>query len=175
MTIWINIVVKGWGLQAGSYICDKQCCSQGRNPKDEAKARTHEAEAKALNPRGQGQGQDQGHTFVSSRILEDKACPRGLHHWGVYNHSSRAYYSKRGVQPKYEVQASYGVQSPKMWRSLIMHLAFALSRAELLIYDSMPNVHFSTLSTAKRLYLLVILATNNSLPPVSLYYRPYHN
>jgi len=50
----------------------------GQNPKakDEAKARTLKAKAKALNPRGQ----DQGHAFVSSRILEVKACPRGLHH-----------------------------------------------------------------------------------------------
>jgi len=52
--LWINIIVKG--LQACSYICDKQCCSQGQNPKakDEAKARTIKAKAKALNPWGQG-------------------------------------------------------------------------------------------------------------------------
>jgi len=75
--LWINIIVKGWGLQACSYICDKQCRSQGQNPKDDAKARTLKAKAKAwtlevkakaLNP------QDQGHKFVSSRprpVLED--------------------------------------------------------------------------------------------------------
>jgi len=70
-------------LQACIYICDKQCCSQGQNSKakDETKAWTLEVKAKvkALNPRGQGQ--DQGHKFVSSRILEAKACHRGLHHW----------------------------------------------------------------------------------------------
>jgi len=42
--------------------------------KAEAKAWTLEVKAKALNPRGLGQ--DQGHKFVSSRILEAKACPR---------------------------------------------------------------------------------------------------
>jgi len=44
----MNIIVKGWGLQACSYICDKQSCSQGQNPKakDEAKAWTLEAKTK---------------------------------------------------------------------------------------------------------------------------------
>jgi len=56
----------------------KAKCSQGQNPqaKDEAKAKTLKAKAKArtlevmpkaLNPRDQGQ--DQGHKFLSSRIL----------------------------------------------------------------------------------------------------------
>jgi len=42
-----------------------------------AKAKAWTLNAKVLNPRGQ----DQGHEFVSSRVLEAKACPRGLHHW----------------------------------------------------------------------------------------------
>jgi len=37
---------------------------------------------------------------------------------------------------------------------ILMHLAFALSWAELLIYNSMPDVHFSILYAAKCLYLI---------------------
>jgi len=90
--------------------------------------------------------------------LEQAAQAYCVHIWD----RPRAY-SKRRFQPKCGVQeASCGVQSPKIWSPLLMHLAFALSWSELLIYDSMPNVHFSALSAAKCLYLLVILATNNS-------------
>jgi len=71
------LVVKGWGLQACSFICEKQRCNQGQNPKAKNEAKAWTQKAKTLNP----QGQDQGHKFVSARILEAKACPRGLHHW----------------------------------------------------------------------------------------------
>jgi len=65
MIIWINIVVKGWGLQACSYICDKQRCSQGQNPKakDEAKAMTHKAEAEAWT--------------LEAKTKDTNLCPRG--------------------------------------------------------------------------------------------------
>jgi len=47
-------------------------CSQGQDHRGQGRG----------HPRGQAQdSQGQGHDLLSSRILEAKACPRGLHHW----------------------------------------------------------------------------------------------
>src|SRR5664279_5219464 len=54
-----------------------------------------QGQGQGLEPRGQGQGQ--GHTFLSSRILEAKAWPRGLHHW-FRSSSYSARRSTNGIQ-----------------------------------------------------------------------------
>jgi len=70
--------------------------------KVEAKALSLEARAKALNP----QGQDQGHKFVSSRILEDYLTACGAH-WRHY--AAEAYYGTPDSGQYYHSLADFGL------------------------------------------------------------------
>ena len=66
------LVVKARTLEAKTKAKD-------RDPQGQDQGRGHGPQGQGQSSQGRGQGQ--GQAFLSSRILEAKACPRGLHHW----------------------------------------------------------------------------------------------
>ena len=71
------LVVKARTLEAKTKAKDQ-------DPQGQDQGRGHGPQGQGQGQSSQGRGQGQGHDFLSSRILEAKACPRGLYITGLH-------------------------------------------------------------------------------------------